>query len=48
MFSIEILPAIHPSMPLRSRLRDYYAAEGWNDPVVIDLRKGGLQNCENI
>jgi TolB-like protein/Tfp pilus assembly protein PilF len=28
---------------LRSRLRDYYAAEGRNDPVVIDIPKGGYR-----
>ena len=28
---------------LRSRLRDYYADEGRNDPVVIDVPKGGYR-----
>src|SRR6201988_4460807 len=28
---------------LRSRLRDYYADEGRNDPVVIDIPKGGYR-----
>ncbi len=28
---------------LRSRLRDYYAGEGRNDPLVIDVPKGGYR-----
>jgi TolB-like protein/Flp pilus assembly protein TadD len=28
---------------LRSRLRDYYAREGVNDPLVIDIPKGGYR-----
>ncbi len=28
---------------LRSRLRDYYADKGRNDPVVIDVPKGGYR-----
>jgi len=28
---------------LRTRLRDYYADEGRNDPVVIDVPKGGYR-----
>ena len=28
---------------LRSRLRDYYSGEGRNDPLIIDVPKGGYR-----